>query len=106
VPDNFQRASHVEDHAPTTAPKNFRLKLEGKLAGLWVGELQQCWQTAASTTHGRSTVVDLRDVDFVEPRRPVSVGGDCTGKAFAWWRLRRSFSPDSGNLGPAALWYG
>jgi hypothetical protein len=32
-----------------------------------VGELQQCWQTAASTTHGRSTVVDLRDVDFVDP---------------------------------------
>jgi len=47
--------------------EELRLKLEGKLAGLWVGELQQCWQTAASTTHGRSTVVDLRDVDFVDP---------------------------------------
>jgi anti-anti-sigma regulatory factor len=43
-----------------------RMKLEGKLAGLWVGELQQCWRTAASTTQGRNTVVDLRDVDFVD----------------------------------------
>jgi len=44
----------------------FRLRLEGKLAGLWVGELGQCWQTAASTTVGRKTVVDLREVDFVD----------------------------------------
>jgi len=44
----------------------FRLRLEGKLAGLWVRELSQCWQTAASTTAGRKTVVDLREVDFVD----------------------------------------
>lgn len=44
----------------------FRLRLEGKLAGLWVQELGQCWQTAASTTTGRKTVVDLREVDFVD----------------------------------------
>jgi ABC-type transporter Mla MlaB component len=44
----------------------FRLRLEGRLAGLWVRELSQCWQTAASTTEGRKTVVDLREVDFVD----------------------------------------
>jgi ABC-type transporter Mla MlaB component len=44
----------------------FHLRLEGKLAGLWVRELGQCWQTAASTTAGRKTVVDLREVDFVD----------------------------------------
>jgi anti-anti-sigma regulatory factor len=44
----------------------FRLKLEGRLAGPWVGELEQCWQTASSTTEGRKTVVDLADVDFVD----------------------------------------
>ena len=47
--------------------EELRFKLEGKLAGLWVGELQQCWRTASSTTQGRNTIVDLRDVDFVDP---------------------------------------
>ena len=41
--------------------------LEGRLSGLWVGELRQCWLTAASTTQGRTTVLDLREVDFVDP---------------------------------------
>jgi hypothetical protein len=44
----------------------FRLRLEGKLAGLWVRELGQCWETGASTTVGRKTVLDLREVDFVD----------------------------------------
>jgi len=47
--------------------EELRRKLEGKLAGPWVAELQQCWRTAASTTHDRKTVVDLGDVDFVDP---------------------------------------
>ena len=45
----------------------FRLNLEGRLSGLWVRELEQCWQTATSTTQGRKTVLDLREVDFVDP---------------------------------------
>jgi anti-anti-sigma regulatory factor len=44
----------------------FRLHLEGRLVGPWVTELQLCWRTASSTTHGRRTVVDLADVDFVD----------------------------------------
>ena len=44
----------------------FRLKLEGRLAGAWVKELELCWRTASSTTEGRRTVVDLGDVDFVD----------------------------------------
>jgi hypothetical protein len=44
----------------------FRLKLEGRLSGLWVRELEQCWQTAMSTTLGRKTVLDLQEVDFVD----------------------------------------
>lgn len=43
-----------------------RLRLEGKLSGPWVSELRQCWITAASTTAGRDTVADLREVDFVD----------------------------------------
>ena len=45
----------------------FRLNLEGRLAGAWVRELELCWRTASSTTGGRRTVVDLADVDFVDP---------------------------------------
>lgn len=44
------------------------LKLEGRLSGPWVRELEQCWHTAASATAGRSTVVDLGEVDFVDPQ--------------------------------------
>jgi anti-anti-sigma regulatory factor len=46
----------------------FRLKLEGRLSGPWVRELEQCWTTAASTTSGRRTVVDLGEVDFIDPQ--------------------------------------
>jgi ABC-type transporter Mla MlaB component len=44
----------------------FRFLLEGKLSGLWVAELRQCWQTASSITQGRRTVLDMREVDFVD----------------------------------------
>ncbi|MEO8596278.1 MAG: hypothetical protein ABI759_23370 [Candidatus Solibacter sp.] len=42
------------------------MKLEGRLSGLWVRELQLCWQTAHSTTQGRNTVLDLGEVDFID----------------------------------------
>ena len=42
----------------------FRLNLEGRLAGPWVRELELCWLTASSTTGGRRTVVDLADGEF------------------------------------------
>ncbi|HTS25479.1 MAG TPA: hypothetical protein VMH81_06375 [Bryobacteraceae bacterium] len=51
----------IHDSAP-----ELRLRLEGRLCGPWVGELRQCWQTAASTLHGRMMVLDLREVDFVD----------------------------------------
>ena len=44
-----------------------RFNLEGKLSGPWVGELGQCWHTAASASSGRKTVLDLGEVDFVDP---------------------------------------
>jgi hypothetical protein len=47
--------------------RELRFKLEGKLMGLWVAELRQCWHTAASTTSGRRTVLELDEVDFVCP---------------------------------------
>jgi hypothetical protein len=45
----------------------FKLKLEGRLSGPWVKELEQVWRTASSTTAGRRTVIDLGEVDFVDP---------------------------------------
>jgi hypothetical protein len=45
----------------------FRITLEGRLSGPWVAELEQCWQTASSTTAGRKTVLDLGEVDFICP---------------------------------------
>jgi len=43
-----------------------RFRLEGRLCGPWVGELRQCWLTAASTTGGRVTVLDMGEVDFID----------------------------------------
>ncbi len=43
-----------------------RFRLEGRLSGPWVAELRQCWLTAASTTQGRATILDLAEVDFVD----------------------------------------
>ena len=43
-----------------------RFHLEGRLSGAWVTELRQCWRTAASTTQGRKTILDLHEVDFVD----------------------------------------
>lgn len=49
------------------AARTLRFRLEGKLAGPWVAELRQCWITASSAAKGRETVVDLAEVDFVDP---------------------------------------
>ena len=86
--------------------RELRFKLEGKLSGPWVGELQQCWRTAASATSGRSTVVDLGEVDFV----------DCDGQSLLAGNAQRgssSVGADSvdsvasrGGLWHAVLWYG
>lgn len=54
--------------------EEFRFRLEGKLSGPWVGELRQCWVTASSTTGGRRTVVDLRDVEYVDESGEVLLG--------------------------------
>jgi ABC-type transporter Mla MlaB component len=48
------------------SPSEFRLHLEGRLAGPWVREVELCWQTAQSTVANRAVTVDLRDVDFVD----------------------------------------
>src|SRR6476661_9901705 len=41
-------------------------KLEGKLSGPWVRELEQCWIAARSAAPGRGTAVDLTQVLFID----------------------------------------
>src|SRR5690348_5177744 len=42
-------------------------KLDGKLAGPWVQELEQCWLTASSASQGRAVIVDMAQVTFIDP---------------------------------------
>lgn len=44
------------------------LKVEGKLAGPWVRELEMCWQNTRRKCAGRRLRVELSDVGFVEDR--------------------------------------
>jgi outer membrane protein len=46
-------------------------KLEGKLTGPWVQELEQSWGAAMSAASGRTAIIDLADVTFI----------DCAGKS-------------------------
>jgi hypothetical protein len=40
-------------------------RVEGKLRGPWVPELERCWRSTASHTHAKFFSVDLDGVDFV-----------------------------------------
>ncbi|SRR6266404_5456900 len=42
------------------------LKLEGKLVGIWVAELETAWRSAASGLADRSLHLDMRAVDHVD----------------------------------------
>jgi ABC-type transporter Mla MlaB component len=42
------------------------LKLEGRLSGPWVDEVDACWRAAAATCDGDSIWVDLSDVCSVD----------------------------------------
>ena len=42
------------------------LKVEGRLAGAWVSELEQCWRAYAARSPHRVLLVDLTDTEFVD----------------------------------------
>lgn len=48
------------------AADGLRLKLEGKLAGAWVSELEHCWHTAKASHPNTAFLVDLRGVTFID----------------------------------------
>ena len=41
------------------------LKLDGKITGPWVHELESCWEMLRRVQPGKLVVVDLADVSFV-----------------------------------------
>jgi anti-anti-sigma regulatory factor len=43
-----------------------RLRLEGKLAGAWVEELERCCQDALARSQNRALVIELDAVTFVD----------------------------------------
>jgi anti-anti-sigma regulatory factor len=43
-----------------------RLELEGRLAGVWVSELEHCWRTAQASHPNRTLAVDLTSVTFID----------------------------------------
>ena len=48
------------------SPKMTRFQLEGKLAGLWVRELENCWRTHGSSGNARRFCIDLTGVTFID----------------------------------------
>ncbi|MBZ5563338.1 MAG: hypothetical protein LAP13_13075 [Acidobacteriia bacterium] len=42
------------------------LKLEGKLAGVWVNEVEQTWQMVVRDSPREHVLVDLCDVTFID----------------------------------------
>lgn len=43
-----------------------RLELEGRLAGVWVSELEHCCRTAKASDPNRTLAVDLTSVTFID----------------------------------------
>ncbi len=43
-----------------------RMKLEGDLAGTWVGDLEECWRVARTSLAGRTACLDLTGVARVD----------------------------------------
>ncbi len=43
-----------------------RIRLEGRLTGPWVSELERCWCTVCPSVRQRHLVLDLTDLEFVD----------------------------------------
>jgi anti-anti-sigma regulatory factor len=48
------------------SPLSVTLRLEGKLIGLWVEEVERCWRKVFVTLGPRTVLVDLSAVNFVD----------------------------------------
>jgi len=48
------------------AESGWLLKLEGRLSGPWVPELESAWRSVSRAHPGGAICIDLRDVDLVD----------------------------------------
>ena len=49
-----------------TEGEEFRLKLEGDLAGTWVADVEECWRTTRGSSAGKPACLDLTGVTRVD----------------------------------------
>ena len=47
-------------------PEEFRFRLEGKVSGPWVDELERSWYAATEAAQGGQILVDLSEVTFID----------------------------------------
>ena len=65
------------------SPGVMTLKLEGRLAGQWVHELEQIWQQAVTDPACKTIVVDLCGVTFIDAKaRELITQAYCRGALF------------------------
>ena len=66
------------------SPREVTIKLEGKVAGSWVGEFDRAWRSLESSWGSKKFSLDLRGVSFVdrEGRRLMRKIYEKTGAAF------------------------
>jgi ABC-type transporter Mla MlaB component len=52
---------HIEEKCESAT-----IRLEGRLAGPWVEELERCWRNALARLKNRTVVIELDTVTFVD----------------------------------------
>lgn len=52
---------HIEEQCESAT-----IRLEGKLAGPWVDELERCWRNTLARLKSRTVVIELDTVTFVD----------------------------------------
>ena len=88
------------------SPGELRLGLEGSLSGPWAGELRRCWRDALATSRFRRTVVDLREVDFVDGEGESALGGNAPRRRAVGGADARDSRRGAGDFARGPVWYG
>jgi anti-anti-sigma regulatory factor len=76
----------------TDKPRVLTFRLEGRLEGPWVGELEQCWRNVLNGASPPTVCIDLMDVTYIDAAGSARlaemskqgakfIAGDCVTKA-------------------------